>query len=134
MSMAVVNSTRWLAWQAREAMIFARKVLPTPGIADDDDVGALLEKLQIHQSQDAAFQLGSTLMMTELEAVDRGAGAETGETKAALDGTAVSGFQFAIGERFQGSCETEVFGGGISQNLIQLLAHRREAELIQFLM
>src|SRR2546425_6332584 len=84
-------------------MIFARKVLPTPGIADDDDVGALLEKLQIHQSQDAAFQLGSTLMMTELEAVDRGAGAETGETKAALDGTAVSGFQFANGERFQGS-------------------------------
>jgi hypothetical protein len=129
MSIAVVKSTRWLAWQAREPMIFAKKVTDAR-IADDDDVGTLPKKLQIHQAQDAVFQLRSTLMMTELEAVDRRAGAETRETKATFDGAAVSGFQFAISERLQCSCETEVFSGGINQDLIQILAHRREAELI----
>ena len=104
------------------------------GIADDDDIGAFLKKLQIHQAQDAAFHLRSAFVMVELEAIDGVARAETREAKTALDGAAVADFQFAVGKRFKRRRQTEVFGGSISQNLIQILAHRREAELIQFLM
>jgi hypothetical protein len=43
-------------------------------------------------------------------------------TKLISLGTAVSSFQFPVGERFQGRGETEVFGDGISQNLVQLCA------------
>src|SRR5437773_10738192 len=97
-------------------MIFARKVLPTPGIADDDDVGALLEKLQIHQSQDAAFQLGSTLMMPQLAAVDRGAAAEPGDTNAAPPATPVSAFRFAIRARSQASPDPPACAGATRQH------------------
>jgi hypothetical protein len=30
--------------------------------------------------------------------------------------------------------KAEIFGGGVSQHLIQLLAHRRQIQLIQFLL
>ena len=103
-------------------------------IADDDDVGAFLKKLQIHQAQDAVFHLRAAFVIVELETIDRASSVQTRETEAALDGTAVADFKFAVGKRFQRGSESEVFGGGISQDLIQILAHRRQTELIQFLM
>ena len=104
------------------------------GIADDDDIGAFLQKLQIHQTQDAALDVCSAFVMAELETINRGTDSETRETETAFDGTGVADFQFAVRKPLQRSGETEVFGSGISQNLIQILTHRREAELIEFLM
>jgi hypothetical protein len=46
----------------------------------------------------------------------------------------VTGFEFAIEECFQGLCEAEIFGRGISQHLIQMEAHGRQIQLSQFLL
>jgi hypothetical protein len=46
----------------------------------------------------------------------------------------VTGFEFAIEECFQALCEAEIPGSGISQHLIQMEAHRRQVQLIQFLL
>jgi len=57
--MAVVNSTRKLAWHARQAMILAKEGFADARIADDDDVGAVADKLEIHEPQDPALQLNA---------------------------------------------------------------------------
>jgi len=72
--------------------------------------------------------------MVEVEAVDRRLALQAGELEAAFDGTLVTGFEFAIEERFQGLREAEILGGGVSQHLIQMEAHRRQIQLIQFLL
>jgi hypothetical protein len=72
--------------------------------------------------------------MLEVEAVDGVPGVQAREPKAALDGAAVAGFQFAIDERFQRFGEAAVFGGGVSHRLIQLAGHGGQAELVEFLM
>jgi hypothetical protein len=46
----------------------------------------------------------------------------------------VTGLEFTINERLQGLREAEIFGGGVSQHLIQVEAHRRQVQLIQFLL
>ena len=112
---------------------FRKERLADARIADDDDVGTFLKELQIHQAEDAVFHLRPAFVVVELEAVDGTSNAETRETKAALNGTSVAHFQFAIGECLQRGRKTEIFGSSISQNLIQILAHRRQVELIQFL-
>ena len=80
------------------------------------------------------FRLHAALVVFEVEAVDRVLRMQPRQTEAAFDGTAVAGFQFQIGERFQRLREAEILGRGISDRLIQLAAHRRQAELVQFLM
>jgi hypothetical protein len=72
--------------------------------------------------------------MVEVEAVDRRLALQAGELEAAFDGTLVTGFEFAIEERFQGLGKAEILGGGVSQHLIQMEAHRRQIQLIQFLL
>ena len=56
------------------------------GIADEADVGALRDEVQIEQAQDAVFELEARLVMVELEAVDGMLGVQAGELEAALDG------------------------------------------------
>jgi len=72
--------------------------------------------------------------MVEVEAVDRRLALQAGELEAAFDGTLVTGFEFAIEECFQSLGEAEVPGGGVSQHLIQMEAHGRQIQLIQFLL
>ena len=63
--------------------------------------------------------------MAKAEAIDRRRALQAGKFEAAFDGTLVTGLELAINERFQGLGKAEIFRGGISQHLIQLLAHRR---------
>ena len=72
--------------------------------------------------------------MVKVEAVDGRLALQAGEFEAAFDGTLVAGFEFAIEERFQRLSKAEIFGSGISQHLIQMEAHRRQVQLIQFLL
>jgi hypothetical protein len=46
----------------------------------------------------------------------------------------VADFELAIDQRFQGLREAEIFGGGVSQHLIQMEAHGRQIQLLQFLL
>ena len=73
-------------------------------------------------------------MVLEVEAVDRVLRMEAGHTETALDSAAVARVQFEIGECFQCVCEAQVLSRGISDHLIELPAHRRQTELIQFQM
>ena len=72
--------------------------------------------------------------MIKVEAIDGGFALQARELEAAFDGVLATDFELAIDERFQGLGETEVFGGGVSQHLIQMEAHGRQIQLIQFLL
>ena len=104
------------------------------GITDDADAGAVTQKVEIEQTKDAGLELESGLVMVKVEAVDRRLALQAREFEAAFDGALVTGFEFAIEERFQGLREAEILGGGVSQHLIQMEAHGRQVQLIQFLL
>ena len=72
--------------------------------------------------------------MFEIEAVDRRLGMKTREPEAPLDGTVVARLQFHIDQRFQRLNEAKVFGSTVSVDLVQMATHRRQAQLVQFLM
>ena len=94
----------------------------------------LCEEVQIQQAQDARlFSSHAALVVLEVEAVDGVLGMQAGEAETALDGAAVARFQFQVGERFQCLREAEVLVGGVRERLIELAAHRGQAELVQFL-
>lgn len=103
-------------------------------IADNAHAGAVTQKVEIEQTKDAGLELESGLVMVKVEAVDGRLALQAGEFEAAFDGTLVPGFEFAIKECFQGLCEAEIFGSSISQHLIQMEAHGRQIQLIQFLL
>ena len=65
---------------------------------------------------------------------DRRHAVQAGELEAALDGALVTGLELAIDERFQGLRKAEIFGGGVSQHLIQMEAHGRQVQLMEFLL
>ena len=72
--------------------------------------------------------------MVEVEAVDRRLALQAGELEAAFDGTLETNVQLTIEERFQGLGKAEIFDSGVSQHLIQMEAHGRQVQLIQFLL
>jgi len=72
--------------------------------------------------------------MFEVKAVDGVLRMETRETEASIDGTAVAGLEFQVGQRFERLRQAEVPGCGVSYHLIQLANHRGQAELVQLLM
>ena len=72
--------------------------------------------------------------MVEVEAVDRRLALQARELEATFDGTLATGLEFAIKECFQGLGEAEIPGGSVSQHLIQMEAHGRQVQLIQFLL
>ena len=98
------------------------------------DAGALLEELQIEQAHDAVLRLHAALVVFEVEAVDGVLGMQAGHAEASLDGAAVARVQFQIGERFQCLREAQILSRGVGDHLVELLAHRRQAELVQFQM
>ena len=104
------------------------------GIADETHAGAVAQEVEIEQAQDASLELKARLVMVKVEAVDGRLALQARELEAAFDGTLVTGFEFAIEECFQGLREAEIVGGGISQHLIQMEAHGRQIQLIQFLL
>ena len=104
------------------------------GIANDAHAGAVAQEVEIEQTQDSSLELEARLVMVEVGAVDGRLALQAGELEAAFNGSLVTGFEFAIEECFQGLGEAEIFGGGISQDLIQMEAHGRQVQLIQFLL
>jgi hypothetical protein len=46
----------------------------------------------------------------------------------------MTNFELTIDEGFQGLGKAEILDGGVSQHLIQMEAHGRQVQLIQFLM
>ena len=46
----------------------------------------------------------------------------------------MSALDLAIDEYFQALCQTEVLGRGLSQHLIQMVAHGGQVQLLQFLL
>ena len=102
---------------------FREKGLANTGITDKDCAGPVLKELQIEQPQDSGFLFHAALMVFEVKTVNRMPGMQTRQTEAAFDGPAVAGFEFEIHQRFKSLGEAEVFGGGVSYRLIQLVAH-----------
>lgn len=72
--------------------------------------------------------------MVKGEAIDRRHALQAGKLEAAFDGTLVTGFELAIDERFESLGKAEIFSGGVSQHLIQMEAHGRQVQVIQFLL
>ena len=104
------------------------------GIANDDDAGAVADEVEIHQTKEAVLHLQTALVVIELETVDGMTDAQMREAKAPLNGTGVAGFEFAVDERFQRGREAEILSGSFTQKLVQVPAHRRQCQLIEFLL
>jgi hypothetical protein len=104
------------------------------GITDETHAGAVAQEVETEQTQDASLELESGLVMVKVEAVDGRLALQAREFEAPFDGTLVTCFEFVIEECFQGLGEAEIPGGGVSQRLIQMEAHRRQIQLIQFLL
>ena len=71
--------------------------------------------------------------MLKVEAVNTGLRLQARAFEAAFNGAVVACFQFHIGKPFQGGGHAEVLGGSFREGRLQLAAHRRQAQLIQFL-
>jgi hypothetical protein len=106
---------------------------PHAGIANDDHIGALLEEVQVEQVEEAVFGLLAGFVMGEVELVEGGLSGEARELEAALDSPAVAGFQFQVGQTFQGGGEAKILRGCLPRHRLQLLGHGGQAKLAQFL-
>jgi hypothetical protein len=62
------------AWQARQPMILGQQSLAHTRIANDNDAGALVQKLEVQQTDHASLDLPAAFMMFEVEAINRVAG------------------------------------------------------------
>jgi hypothetical protein len=51
-----------------------QECFPDPGISDEDQVGAVGDKAQVEQAQDAILVLRAALVMSEVKRVDAGLG------------------------------------------------------------
>ena len=97
---------------------------PHAGIADQHEVGALSQEGEIEQTQDAILGLHAALVMMKVERVDARLRLQARTLEAALDGAALSRFQFQVGKQFDGGRDTEVSGRGFSDRCFDLAAHR----------
>ena len=92
-----------------------------------------LQEVEIEQPEDAALALHPRLVVLKVKGVDAGLRVEAGEVEATLDGAAVAGLQFEIGQAFEGGSDAKVFRRRFLQGLFQLLAHRRQFQLFELL-
>ncbi len=113
---------------------FGEKRFPDAGVADDDNVGAVVDEVEIHQVKDAALHLKTAFVMVELETIDRATRADACRAETPFDSAGAAGVQFHIHERLQRGGQAEILFGRVSQNLIQIVAHRRQSQTGQFLM
>jgi hypothetical protein len=103
------------------------------GVADQYKVRPLLQKREIEQTQDAVLRLNTALVMVEVESVNGSLRLKTRQLEAALDGAAVAGIQFHIGEHLDRGGDAEVARGCLSDRRLDLAAHRPQVQLLQFL-
>ena len=72
--------------------------------------------------------------MVEVEAVDGVLGLQASEPEAAIDRAGVTRFELAVQQDFESFRGAEILARRISQGLVQMQAHRRQVQLIQFLL
>ena len=72
-------------------------------------------------------------MVVEVERIDAGLRMQARATEAALDGALFARIQFHVRQPLQGGCRAEILGGGFRKSRLQLTAHRRQTQLLQFL-
>jgi len=72
--------------------------------------------------------------MVEVEAIDGVLGLQARETEAAIDRTGLTRFEFTVQQSFESFRGAEILACRISQGLVQMLAHGRQVQLIQFLL
>jgi len=92
------------------------------------------QEVEIQQTQDAGFQLGARLVVVKVEAIDGRFRLQTGEFETTFDGTLVSALELAIDQRFQTLRQAEISGRSLSQHRLQMVAHGRQIQLLQFLL
>ena len=90
-----------------------------------------LQEVEIEQPEDAVLALHAAICGGGSERVDAGLGVEAGELEAALDGAAVAGFQFKIGQAFQGGSEAKIFRRRLLQGLFQLLGSSSSGSVVR---
>jgi hypothetical protein len=73
-------------------------------------------------------------VLFEVEIVDRVLRVKPGQSETPVDRPAAARVQLQIDQRLQRLDEAKVLGCGISDRLIQLATHRRQAELLEFVM
>src|ERR1700730_1676780 len=112
---------------------FRQKCFAHAWVAEKDRAIALCYELQIEEAQNAGFELHAALMVFELKAVDGVLRMQSRSPEASLDGPTVAGFQFDVDKGFERFGEAAVSGCVIRDRLIQLLDHRGQAELVEFL-
>src|ERR1041385_6921888 len=78
---------------------FGEKRFSDAGVADDDNVGAMVDEVEIHQVKDAALHLKTAFVMVELEAIDRATCADACRAETSLDRAGAASIQFHIDER-----------------------------------
>src|SRR5690349_18057733 len=79
---------------------FGEKRFPDTGVTDDDDVGAMVDEVEIHEVKDAALHLKTAFVMVELKAIDRATRTDTCRAETPLDSAGAASVQFHIHERF----------------------------------
>ena len=89
------------------------------------------------KSRSSSFRMRSLACWRDLWCAKLNASIECSACKrhlyAPFDGTSAPGLEFQIRELLQCGKEAQVVGGSISDRLIQMVAHRRQAELFEFL-
>jgi hypothetical protein len=123
-----------LAWQATPSDDFRQEGLAGSRIADENDAGAFVEKIEVQKPQNTGFDFHTALMVFEVEAVDGITHVQARHTEAPFNRPAVARFQLAVRQRFDGLHQAEIFGRRVGDYLIELGAHGGEAKLIEFLM
>src|SRR4249920_3576848 len=78
---------------------FGEKRFSDARVADDDDVGAMVDEVEIHQVKDAALHLKTAFVMVELEAIDRATRTNARRTETPLDRAGAASIQLHIHER-----------------------------------
>ena len=122
-----------MAWQARQPMIFGQHGFAHTRIADKDQIGAFEQEVQVQQFQDSQFGLLAGFMMGEIERVDGVLRLQARHLHPPFDRAAAASLQFQIGQPLQGGRQAKILVGRVSDGLIQMTAHRRQAELFEFL-
>ena len=83
------------------------------GVADEHDVGSCGEERKVEQAQDAGLGLHTALVMLEVKGIDAGLSMQARESETPFNGALRAGFDFHVGEPFQGSRRAGIPGGRV---------------------
>jgi len=112
---------------------FREKGFAHAWVADQHEIGAFGEELQIEKAQDARLGLLPGFVVLEVKGVDAGLCLQAGAFETAVDGSLLASFQLHVSEPLQRGANAEILGSSFSQSRLHLTAHGRQGQLIQLL-